>query len=353
MNAITLLQQLITIPSISGDEAEAAAYLVACMSDLGLEAFIDDVGNAVGMRSFPDHNGEITREIMLLGHIDTVPGYIPVRIENGKLFGRGVVDAKGPLAAFVVAGAQIQLSPGTKIVVIGAVEEESATSKGARHVAQKYQPDCCIIGEPSGRDSITLGYKGRLLIDYERQQPMGHTAGRELGAAEVAVTWWNDLNKLIRDFNEDKHRLFDQLIPSLRAMHTDSNGLINSAFLKVGIRLPPNFDVETFITQVRELAPGAVLRFYAHDPAFQSTRRTPLARALTQEIRNEGMRPRYKLKTGTSDMNVVGPVWNCPIVAYGPGESTLDHAPNEHIILEEYEQAIRILQGALTAIALD
>jgi [amino group carrier protein]-lysine/ornithine hydrolase len=61
-------------------------------------------------------------------------------------------------------------------------------------------------------------------------------------------------------------------------------------------------------------------------------------------------KPGYKLKTGTSDMNVVGPVWNCPIVAYGPGDSSLDHTPEEHLSIVEYEQSIQVLADALSAI---
>jgi LysW-gamma-L-lysine carboxypeptidase len=46
-------------------------------------------------------------------------------------------------------------------------------------------------------------------------------------------------------------------------------------------------------------------------------------------------------------MNVVAPIWNCPIVAYGPGDSALDHTPNEHILIEEYLQAIKVLETVL------
>jgi LysW-gamma-L-lysine carboxypeptidase len=46
-------------------------------------------------------------------------------------------------------------------------------------------------------------------------------------------------------------------------------------------------------------------------------------------------------------MNVVAPVWQCPILAYGPGDSVLDHTPNEHIDLVEYHQAIGVLERAL------
>ncbi len=68
---------------------------------------MDEAGNAVGEIGAPD----AARTIVLLGHIDTVPGNIPVRIEAAPagdvLFGRGSVDAKGPLATFVAAAARL------------------------------------------------------------------------------------------------------------------------------------------------------------------------------------------------------------------------------------------------------
>ena len=146
---------------------------------------MDELSNAVGVRQ----NGsdeEITREVVLLGHMDTVPGKIPVRIEDGILYGRGSVDAKGPLATFVMAAAQANLPLGTRLVVVGAVEEECATSKGARHIATQYKPDMCIIGEPSGWDAVTLGYKGRLLIHYRLDQAMSHTAGPEQAVGQLS-----------------------------------------------------------------------------------------------------------------------------------------------------------------------
>jgi LysW-gamma-L-lysine carboxypeptidase len=72
---------------------------------------------------------------------------------------------------------------------------------------------------------------------------------------------------------------------------------------------------------------------------------------MLKAIRAEGGRPRFKLKTGTSDMNTVGPTWQCPIVAYGPGDSSLDHTPDEHIDVEEYRRAIDVLAQALEILA--
>ncbi len=344
VDPVNLLKGLVEIQSLSRHEQQAVSYLVKQMTALGLDAYIDQAGNAVGVR---EGQGPITCEIVLLGHIDTVPGDIPVCIEDGILYGRGSVDAKGPLATFVMAAAQADLPRGTRLIVIGAVEEEAATSKGARHAATQYQPDYCIIGEPSGWDAATLGYKGRLLLDYEYVQPMGHTAGPSTSVAEAAVDWWQAIKNYADEFNTGRERLFDQLMPSLRHIQTGSDGLADRVEATVGLRLPPDFDAAAFEALTRNWAGDAQVRAYGHEAAYQSDRRTPLARAFNQVFREAGLKPRFKLKTGTSDMNVVGPIWNCPIVAYGPGDSQLDHTPEEHLVLDEYHRAINVLTQVL------
>ncbi len=351
IDAVGFLNELVKIKSLSGQETAVAKYLVEQMTQLGFNnAHIDMAGNAVGLRENPDANGEIQREIVLLGHMDTVPGDIRVHIEDGVLYGRGSVDAKGPLATFVIAAAQAELPPGLRVIVIGATEEEAATSKGARFALTQYRPDYGIIGEPSGWDGVTIGYKGRILIDYEYAQPMSHTAGQTAGAAETGIDWYNTLAEYIAAFNFEQTRLFNKLLPSIRDIQTSSDGLTNRVFIKVGVRLPPGFDIEEFESDVEDWAGDATLRFYGYEPAYQSNRSTPLANAFNRVLRQAGVKPRFKLKTGTSDMNVVGPVWNCPIVAYGPGDSQLDHTPDEHIVLDEYLQAIDVLQAALEAL---
>ncbi|HLQ11267.1 MAG TPA: hypothetical protein VK134_06675, partial [Ktedonobacteraceae bacterium] len=60
----------------------------------------------------------------------------------------------------------------------------------------------------------------------------------------------------------------------------------------------------------------------------------------------------FKYKTGTSDMNVVGPVWGQNILAYGPGDARLDHTPQEHIHIAEYTHAIDVLEFVLRELAL-
>ncbi len=66
-------------------------------------------------------------------------------------------------------------------------------------------------------------------------------------------------------------------------------------------------------------------------PAWGCEKNTPLVRAFLSGIRSQGGEPRFVYKTGTADLNIVAPVWKCPAVVYGPGDSALDHTPNEHI----------------------
>jgi LysW-gamma-L-lysine carboxypeptidase len=340
---VALLEAMLRIPSVSGDEAALAQFLVAQLRDLGFHGFVDDAGNAVGIAG---HGAEV----VLLGHIDTVPGVVPVRIADGRLYGRGAVDAKGPYATFIMAVARLIASDALdrRYVVIGAVEEEAAYSRGAHHAAACYHPVACVIGEPSGWEQLTLGYKGRLLIDATWHQPGAHTAGPTPAVAERAVAYWCAVREHCSAWNASAgSALFDQLLPTLRQINTSSDGLTDQVTATIGIRLPPAIDPAELAAQLRALDPHAGLVFREGCRAWQSERNTPLVRAFLPAIRAAGGQPRFVRKTGTSDMNVVGPRWQCPMVAYGPGDSALDHTPDEHVVIDEYRRAIGILADAL------
>jgi len=340
-DAEQLLHDLVATPSVSHEEGAAVRLLVDWMAAHGYdEAFVDEAGNAVGIA------GQGSREIILLGHIDTFPGQLPVHVDGRLLYGRGSVDAKGPLCAFAAAGARAQLPDSVRLIVIGAVEEEAASSKGARYAAAQYRPEVCVIGEPSRWDRITLGYKGRLLIDWRWRGPLAHSAGPIPSPAERAVAYWRRVVAYAAQLNEGKSTLFEQLDVSLREINTGQDGAYGWAQMTIGLRLPPGIEPEALEAALQP-DEGATMRTYGQERAFVSDKDTPLTRAFRAAIRAHGGQPRFLNKTGTSDMNVVGPAWNCPIIAYGPGDSALDHTPDEHIDLDEYLRAIRVLTHAL------
>ncbi len=346
MNPTELLQGLVQIYSPSMQERAASEYLVAQMNALGLRAFVDDAGNAVGIL------GDGARDIVLLGHIDTFHGYIEPRIEDNQLYGRGAVDAKGCLATFVSACARVGAREGVRFIVIGAVEEECSTSKGARYALTQYAPQFCIIGEPSGWDRITLGYKGRVLVEYEIAKSVTHTASGARAAVEDAVAFWNRVAVFAADYNRDKPRVFDQLDASLRALNSDDDGFTDRAKMRVALRVPTALAIAAVEKEIAQFVDGASVTFSSEEEPFRADKNNALVRAFLNAIRDAGGSPAFTVKTGTADMNIVGPAWGCPIVAYGPGDSALDHTPNEHLDLAEYARAIDVLARVLAAISI-
>jgi [amino group carrier protein]-lysine/ornithine hydrolase len=328
--------------SPSGQEKAAVDWLVKRMANLGFGgAFADPAGNAVGVM------GDGPRQVILLGHIDTVPGEIPVRVEEDSLYGRGSVDAKGPLAAFVDAVATTGALPGWQFVVIGAVDEEG-DSTGARSIVEEYRPDYVIVGEPSHWERITMGYKGSAWAEITLRQAMAHSARQSESACEQAVAVWSGIQSWARSYNAGQERVFDQLQVSLRGLSSGEDGFEEWACLRVGARLPLAFPPEAWYARLEDLALGArAQRNGFAIPAYQVDKNTALVRTFLAGIRSAGGQPGFLLKTGTADLNIVAPAWGCPALAYGPGDSALDHTPGEHIQLSEYAQAVLVLQAAL------
>ena len=171
--AIELVRGLVAIPSISRHEAPASAWLVDQMRKSGYDrAFVDDAGNAVGELGDPS----APRTIVLLGHIDTVPGDIPVRIEASAdgdvLFGRGSVDAKGPLATFVAGaarfGARAARDANLRIVVVGAVVSLTVSQFVLRHGGTDVQW-FWFRSEPQGL--VQLRAQAKALAAQQGQEP--------------------------------------------------------------------------------------------------------------------------------------------------------------------------------------
>ena len=343
MNEIELLEGLLQRYSPTQHEAEAVNYLVAQMSAAGFAARVDEVGNAVGVI------GAGPREALLLGHIDTVPGFIAVRREADRLYGRGAVDAKGPLACFTAASALAGARSGYRFVVIGAVGEEG-DSRGAKFVRDQYRPDYLIIGEPSGWERVTLGYKGSAWYEYEVKRTLAHTSANVETACQAAVCFWNRVQEQAAQFNLERPKMFDQLIPSLRAMQSSSDGFVETAQLKFNLRVPPGVERAALDASINRLCAAAAANLIEFTPAYRAAKNTPLVRAFLAAIRQQAGSPGFTVKSGTSDMNLTAPVWQCPTLAYGPGDSDLDHTPNEHLLISEYQRGVRVLADALRAI---
>ena len=347
-DAVALVERLVATPSVSGTEAGAVRVFVAAGARMGMTCEIDGAGNGVARRG---PTSARTR-VALLGHIDTVPGELPVRTEHGVLHGRGAVDAKGPLAAMLVAAARAEVPAGVAIDVIAAVGEETHDSPGAHFVRDRMQPAACIIGEPSGWDGVTLGYKGRVVVRAECTRGCAHSAGPEPSAGDDVYAWWGRVLAAVEAVNGGRGGAFERVQARILGAGTASDGLRERAWLEGGFRLPVGVTPGD-VRAIAQRAAGASVEVSSSggERAVRSGRNDAVVRALAGAVRREGGRPRLKVKTGTADFNVVAPVWRCPIAAYGAGDSSLDHTPEERLVLGEYLRSVRVLTGAIGALA--
>jgi LysW-gamma-L-lysine carboxypeptidase len=342
---LALLRGLVEIPSVSRREGDAVEWLVARMGERGFRATVDDAGNAVG------EIGDGPVHVVLLGHIDTVPGEIAVRIEGDELVGRGAVDAKGPLAAFVAAATQPVV--GVRVTVVGAVEEESPTSRGARFRATQPAPDWCVIGEPSGWDAVTIAYKGRLTVAIELSREARHGAAPGPTIAEEALALWERVRESANG-RTTVARSFERLDCRLEGIDAASgDGLVEKAQLRIGYRVPPGTDPSELARAAGDLARSdgdtrVVVTTQGKEEPVRTPRTSPLARAFARAIVGAGGQTAFKEKSGTSDMNILFPAWGCPMVAYGPGDSRYDHTPIERLSISDFARSITVLRGVLS-----
>nr|AGS49855.1 N-acetyl-lysine deacetylase [uncultured bacterium esnapd17] len=331
-----LLRAMLSVPSVSGQEARVASFVADQMGRLGMRAHVDAVGNAIGEIGPAD--GPL---ILLLGHLDTVPGLLSVCQIGELLYGRGAVDAKGPLAAMICAAATAGVD--ARVVVCGAVGEEVPGSRGTRHLLETLpEPAAVIIGEPSGWDGVCLGYKGRVGLAYEVTRAPMHTSSPEETAVEAATAFWRAVDGYIRD-TYGGGVAFDSAAATL----TDLTGDLRQARALITCRVPVGFDFDAFDAFVTQAAVQAQVTVDERVPAVRSPMDDPTARALRVAIRAHGAKPVVKVKAGTADMNVVASRYAVPIVAYGPGDAHLDHTDDEHLHLPELYKAISVLRQAL------
>ncbi|MFP4530873.1 MAG: [LysW]-lysine hydrolase [Halodesulfurarchaeum sp.] len=328
-HARSLLHEVVETPSVSGSESACADRLVAFFDGHDREVWIDEVGN---VRAPADDS------VLLTSHVDTVPGSIPVRVEDEVLWGRGSVDAKGPLVAMAVAAVQAGVS------FVGVVEEET-TSAGARYLVEdRDEPGAVINGEPSGWDAITLGYRGMLRGEYSVRTEVGHTSRPEPNAIQQAIAWWQAIEA---EFDDGTETIFEQVTPKPVAMEggTSADGFDFEAWVDAQLRIPPTETTDSVAETVASLGQGTVEWTDAIEPVMESPR-NPVATALRRGIRQLDGDPSHLRKTGTSDMNIYAQAWDVPMATYGPGDSSLDHTPDEHLELDSFDRAVDVLTAA-------
>ena len=360
--AVRFLTNLLGIYSPSGKEGDAANFLELEMKRMGFEVGKDAIGNVIGVV------GEGKPVILLCGHMDTVAGHLPLRIEEGKIFARGAVDAKGPLAAMIMAALAAAKEPTFKgKILVAAVVEEEATSRGVKHlITQGIEADYAIFGEPSGVENVTIGYKGQIQLKIVLKTETGH--------ASTPWLYDNSLEKAIELWKQIKNASsYPSLDPSASPYNAVTACLVKlvggratsvvpfEAEMNLDVRVPIQFSTSQVFEQIQKIMnkyqaanPKVSVKATVLDTVepFEVNKASPLVHVLASSVRKVLNKPATLLhKTGTGDMNILGKAMNLPIVTYGPGDSHLDHTLEENIEVKEYLDAISVYKETLIKLA--
>ncbi len=347
-----LLKQMLEIYSPTGKEKEIALFLKEKMVNFGFKNVkFDEAGNVLG------EVGRGSPTILLCGHMDTVPGRLPLKVEDGRIYGRGAVDAKSSLAAMIVAASKL-VGQGMKgrIIVAGVVDEEGR-GRGVRQVVQdRLDVDYAIFGEPSGVKNMTIGYRGRLEAKILCETKPGH-AGAPRGfdnAIEKAYEVWSQIRAWSLQRRELPRSPFYSTAASLTGIRGGeaSNVIPSKCKLTIDVRLPPSLHCLKAIDQLKAIIqnyklknPRVNLKMRIGDKVepFIAEKDSSLVKALTGAIEDTVGGPvRLLRKTGTGDMNVFAAKMKVPVVTYGPGNSRLSHTLNEYIEISEYLASIEV-----------
>jgi LysW-gamma-L-lysine carboxypeptidase len=343
---VEFLDLLVRTPSPSGSEQKVAAACKSFLSNFAFEQVgIDKAGNAVATNY--KHKPGDCPDLLLFGHMDTISSPMPYSRTKSSISGRGAVDAKSPLAAMMTAAGNCAGNLPYKLMVAGVVEEESTSSKGIRHLLTYAKPKMAINGEPSNLSGITIAYKGRLVVECRTQGKPSHAGMVSENPIERTFEYYSLLRQA---YPLHKHN-FDNVIINLTQIHGGSRDAINvvpeTLDFVIDVRVPPSIPTRDVAATFRDLAPSSVkVKIDERIEGVQTDPNHPLCRAMVSSMRKEGITPRYLRKSGSADMNITAHA-GVPTIAYGPGDSALDHTPNEVILIDDYLKSIRILEGAL------
>src|SRR5687768_244045 len=320
MNLFELTTSLMNIPSVSGDEEAVGFWLREHLESLGwtveLQRVSDDQNNVIAYLND-------TPRVWFSTHLDTVPPYIPPTEDDEKIFGRGACDAKGIIAAQIMAAEQLRREGVTDIGLLYTVEEErsSTGAKAANDHPLTAKYEYLINGEPTD-NGLAIGSKGSFRLKINTKGKAAHSAYPEMG--DSAIETLLDILDDIRQTKFPNDKFF-------------GDTTVNIGTLEGGVALnviPPHAEA------------GFLIRL--------TTKREQIEQALENIVRGRGeievlscSEPVKLLAVEGFEQKVVRfttdiphlPKWGQPLLL-GPGSILVAHTKDEFVLKSDLEKAV-------------
>src|ERR687897_994773 len=393
-DAVGLLQELVRIPSVTGEEGAVGRVVQRAFSERGLDVDVWDA-TPEEMEPYRDHVGEQSsyenrpnvaglrrgggggRSILLNAHTDTVDPGDPAAwrgdplsgaVEGDLLYGRGSCDMKGGLVTHLVAlDALSDLGLGLRgdVSVAATVGEENGGLGALSTVLRGYRADAALITEPT-RLALVAAQGGSLVFRLTVPGRSAHAAVRDEGvsALEKFVPIFEDLIRLEEERNATlRHPLYERLsnkvpinVGLVRAGNWAST-VPESLVAEGRVGLIPGGEIEGFREPVADRIVGAAERdpwlrenppklewFGGQFAPAEGPPDAPICQAVKRaHERVTGEEPAVEGVPYGADMRLFIRFGETPCVMYGAGDVNVAHAPDEHVSIDELTIATKTI----------
>ncbi len=347
-DAVALLKDLIRFPSLSLEEGPIADFV---------EARLRAAGVRVGRHANNVYAwlGEGPDTLLLNSHLDVVPPseghpydpFTPTEVD-GRLYGRGAVDAKASGAAMMTALLDLAREGwlprnGRLLLALTACEEGGGGYNGLQDLRPHLPPlSAALVGEPTGLRPC-VAQKGLLILKLHARGRSAHAARAHLGD--------NAIVRAARDVLALQRLTFDRADPFL------GPPTVNVTMIEGGTknnvipdRCTLTLDIRSTPTYTHEELTEYIARHVESDVEVYSKRlipvATPLDARIVQACRTALPEAEPFGSPTASDWIFLADV---PTVKIGPGESPLSHTADEHIAVAEVEQAVAVYKRIIRA----
>ena len=370
---VELTKRLIACPSVTPDDAGANEVVASALESIGFTVHRLVRGEAP---DGPIHNLFASRgsggpHFAFAGHTDVVPPgdgwnsdpFTPT-IKGDLLYGRGAVDMKSAIAAFITAASEIHDHPGTLSFIITGDEEGPATYGTPAIIdwmdEQGIRPDLCLVGEPTSvarlGDVVKIGRRGSVNMWIDVQGTQGHVAYPHLADNPVTrlIRALDAIAMIKLDEGSDWFQPSNLEITDLTVGNPAHNVIPAKAGARLNVRFNDLHSGQALAEKIRNAlllhAPDARLTVKISGESFL-TEPGQLSDLVSHAIREEtGLDPELSTSGGTSDARFLRAL--CPVIEFGLPNATmhkLDEAvaiADIHALQRIYARIIRSALGA-------
>jgi acetylornithine deacetylase len=393
-HAIKFLQDMVAIPSVTGDEAAIQKHMSGYLREIGLEVDMwetdwEELKKHPGYRPVdrgyegrPNIVAKLKgtgggRSLLLNGHTDVIPvgngeGWSDnpwsAKIENGRIYGRGSCDMKSGVASHVLAVQYLKelgLTPKGDVLINIVIDEEVSGHGTLDTVIRGYSADAGISGETSDL-GVQPACIGRIWFQIDVQGKPAGIQQRYMGVSAIELGY--KIVKAVQELEDHrvatvKHPLYPSAIDSLPCIiGSFEAGNYPSAFpasavLKGSIGTVPSEDHEgvkqSLVKKIAEVAAQdpwmkdhpPVVRFVGYDAeASEIPVNHPIVDIVSRTYTEvTGKQPVISGRQGAADTRFLNKYADTPTVIFGPGSTAIMHANDEYVSIDDYLAAIKVM----------